>query len=607
MKKKSIRAGLSMLIIATLIIALAGCATVSNDSATPPPATTNDTGTTTTDNNAGDGTIGDQEITDITVLSLSEMPDFSHLWDTSPVLQTIREETGCTLSFVVADTERANMLLAADDLPDLMCLDTVGMTHNKFVEMGKAVNLDATGIIQEYGRDLLEQFPVMIEHSRRVYSNNTGDLFFLPGAKIGMSVAGQDADYGATLRWDYYQEVGAPELMGTDHLLEVLKQMVDAHPVTEDGLKTYGVSTFNEWGLGWIYFDANVWGTEDGGPTSNSWFERNTQYGEIVCPYTDFERSYLWQTAYFFFKANQLGIFDVDGFTQGWDGYINKFVNGQILYSHTIWAPSAFNTPENVEQGMGYMTVPMRGYSNLETMGFHAQNNISSVSYWEYAVTTSSKHPEKAVAFMNYISSYDGARLLYSGVQGEQWDVIDGEPQMLPHMFDLRTTGGPAWDDLFLGHHWLAGQLCALSGQTIHPADGGMVNLFVSPAALSMGLNNLQKDFSDFYGVSFPMQAFENFFNDGRMWNNTTQRNNAEGITAVLDDDELTLMMARIEGLLGTYLADAVLAKNEAEFFNIRDTAIDQLLAEGAPRIRDALQTSWEASYEIVKGVPFVR
>ncbi len=57
---------------------------------------------------------------------------------------------------------------------------------------------------------------------------------------------------GFFTRWDCYKELGCPEITSEDEYLDVLKQMVDAHPETEDGKKVYALSGWTDWGL-WPY------------------------------------------------------------------------------------------------------------------------------------------------------------------------------------------------------------------------------------------------------------------------------------------------------------------------------------------------------------------
>ena len=70
---------------------------------------------------------------------------------------------------------------------------------------------------------------------RKYYSNGDGGLYFWTpnlGGEIGSQMWN-----GLTIRWDWYKELGYPEVKNEDDFLNVVKQIVDLHPTTENGDK----------------------------------------------------------------------------------------------------------------------------------------------------------------------------------------------------------------------------------------------------------------------------------------------------------------------------------------------------------------------------------
>ena len=91
-----------------------------------------------------------------------------------------------------------------------------------------------------------------VAFSRKYWSNGEDKLYFLP-VQVGPDTAEIEHAIGPVVRWDYYKELGCPETNNIDEYLQVLKDMQDAHPTTEDGKKVYAVSMVADWGLSLIH------------------------------------------------------------------------------------------------------------------------------------------------------------------------------------------------------------------------------------------------------------------------------------------------------------------------------------------------------------------
>ena len=165
-------------------------------------------------------------------------------------------ENGFELEVWAFSDEKTNAILASGGLPDIMYVQKGEMLDN-MIEAGMVLNLE------EY----LDQIPHLyssehMEHAldlvRENASAGTGQVYALPiGVGDGKSVdAWADrADRNIVkLRWDVYEEIGAPEIKDYWELIDVMEQMVKAHPEEEDGTKNYGMFLDN--GLDGSYFGA---------------------------------------------------------------------------------------------------------------------------------------------------------------------------------------------------------------------------------------------------------------------------------------------------------------------------------------------------------------
>ncbi|MCL1989187.1 MAG: hypothetical protein FWG64_14630 [Firmicutes bacterium] len=61
------------------------------------------------------------------------------------------------------------------------------------------------------------------------------------------TMEGLEPTFGPYLRWDLYAELGYPEMNSLDDLLDVLEQMQNMNPTTDDGLPVYAISLFPDW------------------------------------------------------------------------------------------------------------------------------------------------------------------------------------------------------------------------------------------------------------------------------------------------------------------------------------------------------------------------
>ena len=57
---------------------------------------------------------------------------------------------------------------------------------------------------------------------------------------------------GFYTRWDYYYELGCPEIKNMDDMLKVSKQMQDNHPLSDSGKPAYAFSLFPDWDGKWL-------------------------------------------------------------------------------------------------------------------------------------------------------------------------------------------------------------------------------------------------------------------------------------------------------------------------------------------------------------------
>ncbi len=210
----------------------------------------------------------------------------------------------------------------------------------------------------------------------------------------------KEPTYGPYIRWDLYKELGYPKIGTLEELLPVLKQMQELEPVTEAGEKTYAFSFFRDW-------DANLmnaakqpccfYGYDESGFVLVK--ADSSDYQSIIDEDSLYVRVLKW-----YFDANQMGLVDPDSPTLNFQGLVEKYERGQILYSPWPWvAQQHYNIISNKKTGKGFMMADIEDMQ-IYSYGCSVNGNYKTI----VAVGSQTKDPERMVDFINWLYSPDG-------------------------------------------------------------------------------------------------------------------------------------------------------------------------------------------------------
>lgn len=150
-------------------------------------------------------------------------------------------ENGFALEIWAYSDEKTNAILASGDLPDIMYVHRDNL--DIMIEAGMLLKLD----------DYLEQMPhvmaadsidTALNYVRKFRSDGTGEVYGLP-LSVGDNqtrdaLADATERYALKLRWDVYEEIGAPEIKDVWELIDVMELMMKQRPTAEDGTPYYG-------------------------------------------------------------------------------------------------------------------------------------------------------------------------------------------------------------------------------------------------------------------------------------------------------------------------------------------------------------------------------
>lgn len=416
--------------------------------------------------------------------------------------EAVRENTGVNVEFKsYPDNQSFELALAGGDLPDMF---EVSREYCTALLAGNHVLA-----LDDYLDDMpnLNAVSELRTESMRKYFSKDGDgkmYFWTP--YVGTEPYGSNWWNGMTIRWDWYKEAGYPEVKTEDDFLNVLKGIVEKHPETEDGKKVYGVAT---------YSDGTLWG----------WWIRGCLYGyhnitdsysmdiregrnKIVNNYMDLD-SPVWRDIRYYYKANQMGLFDPDSLTMRGDDLNAKATNGQLVSTICTWYGGSLSQnerskdPESVAE---YMVLPLEGQYNWGSQ----HGNIGWPFY--HGVNAKTENPEAVMKVINYVNTPEAARIGHMGKEGRLWELVDGKPAIKEEAIEIKLAGG---DEAALKVNGLWPQTFGVA-ETAVCGDGAPANLWNSPDIWERTLTPAQMDFAQHYGVQVPSQAALKLIEEGK-------------------------------------------------------------------------------------------
>jgi putative aldouronate transport system substrate-binding protein len=515
-------------------------------------------------------------VTTITILTKSEGQDENKYTD-SRVQKAMTAKIGVKIKVEQVDDDKYNVLLASGDLPDIV--RATSDIFNQLIQGNNVIPLDT--LLASNGKDVTANVPKAVEFSKKFWSNGSNKVYFLP-AQVGASTDGSDKSLGIVIRWDYYKELGFPEINSESDLLNVLSQITKKHPTASNGKKVYGVSMWSDWDNWCLTLPMDsLYGFSSIGKVNEIKVDTN----EISCTLTDPNSAY-WKCIDFYHNANKMGILDPDSFTQKFDDYKAKATAGQLVYGPVTWAMGDFNA-NNQDSTNGFVVLPVK-------FGYQWGGNSNAAAGWPtvdtYAITKSSKNPQKAMDLLNYWYSYDGCRTLYSGVEGTDWTTVNGKPASTAAALKLYQAGGDAYNKTGIGFD---DNFIGLSHDTINPKDGKPLDLFHDPITYPSTLTALQKDFSQHFGVSYPEEIFQKYVSQGINKDQSKSNPWAQNLLPTPPDD-IQRMEAKLDTILINDAANIILSKTDTAYSANKAAALKDFQAAGVDKVAAWYKTAWD-------------
>lgn len=363
---------------------------------------------------------------------------FATPWGDNLVSKTITDETGVDVNFITPignETEKLNALIASDSLPDII---TLGYWEPQVSELISGDMVYALNeLAEEYDTDFFE---VCDEDAVNWYTQEDGNLYCYPNSSVTPSDLKEKENEISSnetflVRKDIYEAIGSPDMTTMEGFESAVKKAVELYPeVDGEPLIPIGAQVFDNEGC--VSFDKYLMNF-----LAVPW-EKD---GQFYDRYTDSE--YI-EWLKFFRHLGEEGYLSNDIFVDTRTQMEEKLASGRyfcMIYQYTDMLSQQKTLSQEHPERI-YMAVDGPKNSNGDDYTLPS----SAVNGWTVTmISKNCKNPERALALMEYMMSEHGQKIIYLGVEGETYDMVDGKPVLKDEVKELLNTDRTKYDELY--------------------------------------------------------------------------------------------------------------------------------------------------------------
>lgn len=512
------------------------------------------------------------------------------------IAKYIEEKLGIRMEIIQGDAQKFSVLSAGGDLPDIIYTNPAqqNVSYNSLITSEQIIPLD--DLIEEYGENIKKNLPDRLTYSKKFASNGEDKTYYLPvlgyrADKENPSVSYSIENLGLMVRWDVYKAVGCPEIKTTDDFLNALKMMQDYANENDlaDGKEVYAISGWSDWGL-WPWWLANV--REMGYLDLPNETLLNLNTGEVVGAYTS---EPFWDSLKFYNKAYNMGLIDPEAFTMKNDQFNEKCTNGQVLMNYASWETDWFNQDmaSKGHEDWGFVKLPNDGYEYI--YGITATDApLGYGNEYANAITANCKHPEKAMELLDFFNSEEGARLVYSGIEGKHWVNEDGNIHPTEEYLKNAKADPDYKNSIGINAY---NKMCGFQGIQVL-SDGYPADLSKSDEQKAANILPIEKDYCDYYGeksgqtYAFPGQVLYDMEQKGEVKglnNNLLYTNLVQAIS-----EESQNIIAQCDQLMNVQGVKAIMAEGDEAFEQAKEEALKGLENNNYGKATEEIEKAYE-------------
>lgn len=358
-------------------------------------------------------------------------------WGENLVSRKITEETGVNIQFITPagnETEKMNSMIASDTLPDII---TLGWWEPQAEQM---VADDMVYPLNELADQYAPYFyDVIDKDAANWYTKENGNLYCYPNSSYTPKDYEQYHNIGSNqnflVRKDIYEAIGSPDMTTPEGFSAAVKAAaeqfpeVDGYPLIPIGAEEFkkeGCNSFDKYLQNFLAIPYEKDGKAYDRTTDEEYLSWLKVFRELA------QEGYLSDDI-FIDRRTQIE----EKIAQG--RYFCMFYQGQDMLDQqkTLYE----KTPERV-----YMAVDGPKNSN----GDDPMLPGTSINGWTVTfISRNCSNPERAIALLSYLISEHGQKVIYLGVEGEMYDVVDGEMVVRQEVQELLETNREEYDRIY--------------------------------------------------------------------------------------------------------------------------------------------------------------
>lgn len=367
-----------------------------------------------------------------------------------------------------------------------------------------------------------------------------------------------------TVPWDYFKEIGAPELNNLSDLVKALRDMQDLHPTNAAGDPSYGITLWPDW---------------DGTSIENvnqltKWYGQEVNGSVLLdasgerIDLTDDNGAY-HKILQFFFEANQAGVVDPDSGTQNWDSVNSKFNSKRAFLIWNDWQQGFWNTTGRGNDGENYIMAP------INDMSIYQPSDPYFGSGRAFAVGTDDPDKQaRVMMLLDWMSSPEGLESIHGGIKGFTYDDAEdgngyvrtaaGETALMDNSPVPEEFGGGFYADGMLQ----VNQWC-VAGIATNPINGYSYSASLWPAEVKKAQTTTTKEWSERFDATDSV--------DYLVKNNKIAVVPFVNVNLVPDPTDIALIRSNCATLVKDASWKMVFATDQAEFDSIWNTLKEDL------------------------------
>ncbi len=366
-------------------------------------------------------------------------------WGQNMVSKAITDETGVSINFIVptgSESQKLDAMIASDTLPDLITLGWWETQAQIMVDedMVYALNL----LADEYDPYF---YQVADEQIISWYRNDDGNLYCYPNS----SFTTQDYEDGKSggsnqnflVRKDIYEAIGSPDMTTPEGFVEAVKKAYEMFPeVGGEPLIPIGADEFST--LGCNSFDKYLQNF-----LAVPFEENGVYYDRYLDP--DF---ITWLKT--FRELNELGYLSDEIFIDKRVQLEEKMAKGR--YFCMLYQGSDIQSSQKILYSKDPNSIYIAVDGPKNSKGDDPVLPSTGINGWTITlISKNCENPERAIAFLSFLMSEEGQKMVYLGVEGEMYDIIDGEYIIRPEVQYVLDTNREVYDQVYGGDdaYWM--------------------------------------------------------------------------------------------------------------------------------------------------------